>query len=209
MNKNLLALSVAAASALAFSASAAVSSNIVGYVKVPLKRGLNLIANPLNNTNPNGNKISSLFAGLTCSILRWNGTGFASTDLFEGTVIGGTDGDLVPGEGFFCDIGADTTVTMVGEALVGTQTVNVGVNNSFVASKIPLAGTATELGLAPAVSISALLWDNATGAFKSYDYFAGAGWIGALGEPSLAVAQGLLIQSGEAFPWTKTFTPAP
>jgi|GEM_PF-1373087 len=207
MNKNFLALTVAA-SALAFSASAAVSSNIVGYVKVPLKLGLNLVANPLNNTNPNGNKISSLFAGQTCSVLRWNGSGFGSTDLFEGVVVGGVDGDLAPGEGFFADMGGDVSLTWVGEALVGTQSVNVGANNSFVASKIPLAGTATELGLAPADSISALTWDNASSSFKSYDYFAGAGWIGSLGEPSFAVAQGFLVQSGAAFTWTKTFTPA-
>jgi hypothetical protein len=209
MNKNLLALSVAAASALAFSASAAVSSNIVGYVKVPLKRGLNLVSNPLNNTNANGNKITSLFAGMTCSVLTWGGTGFASTDLFQGTVLGGTDKDLLPGEGFFVDIGEDATVTWVGEALVGTQTVNVISGNNFVGSKIPLAGTATDLGLAPANAISALLWDNATASFKSYDYFPGAGWIGGLGEPSLAVAQGLLIQTSDAFAWTKTFTPTP
>jgi hypothetical protein len=209
MNKNLLALSVAAASALAFSASAAVSSNIVGYVKVPLKRGLNLISNPLNNTNPNGNKITSLFAGMSCSVLQWNGAGFNSTDLFQGVVVGGTDADILPGQGIFVDVGEDVTVTMVGEALTGTQSVDVSAGNSFVASKIPIAGTATELGLAPATGISALLWDNATALFKSYDYFPGAGWIGGLGEPSLAVAQGVLIQSGSAFQWTKTFTPAP
>jgi hypothetical protein len=174
-----------------------------------LKRGLNLISNPLNNTNPNGNKITSLFAGMTASILRWGGTGFNSTDLFQGTVAGGTDGDILPGEGFFVDVGEDGNVTMVGEALIGTQTVDVGAGNSFVASKIPLAGTATELGLAPDTAISALLWDNATAAFKSYDYFPGGGWIGSLGEPSLAVAQGTLIQSGAAFQWTKSFTPAP
>ncbi|HRI12010.1 MAG TPA: hypothetical protein PLX89_03305 [Verrucomicrobiota bacterium] len=207
MNKNLLALSVAAASALALSASAAVSSNIVGYVKVPLKRGLNLISNPLNNTNPNGNKISTMFAGKTCSVLRWGNSGFVSTDVFNGVVIG-TDSDILPGEGFFVDVGADTEVTLVGEALVGTQTVNVDpgtTGNAFVASKIPLAGTATFLGLAPANSISALVWNNASGSFTAFDYFGGVGWIGA--EPSLAVAQGVLIQSTVAFPWTKTFNP--
>jgi hypothetical protein len=207
MNKKILGL-VVASLALASAASAA-SSNIVGYVKVNLKPGLNLVANPLNNTNPNGNKISSLFAGKTASVLRWTGTQFSSTDLFEGTIVGGTDADILPGEAIFVDIGENTDVTWVGEALVGTQTVAVGAGNSFVASKIPLAGTATSLGLAPADSISALTWDNATSSFKSYDYFPGAGWIGSLGEPSFAVAQGFLIQSGAAFSWVKTFTPAP
>lgn len=194
--------------ALASAASAA-SSNIVGYVKVNLKPGLNLIANPLNNTNPNGNKISSLFAGLTCSVLRWQGSSFQSTDLFQGTVLGGPDADVLPGEAVFVDIGETVSVTMVGEALVGTQTVAVGANNSFVASKIPLSGTATDLGLQPAGAISALTWNNTLSKFDSYDYFPGAGWIGSLGEPSFAVAQGFLVQSGEAFSWVKTFTPAP
>lgn len=207
MNKKNLGL-VLAVLALGSAAHAA-SSNIVGYVKVDLKPGYNLVANPLNNTNPNGNKISSLFAGKTCSVLRWTGTQFASTDLFEGIIVGGQDGDLLPGEAVFVDIGENTSVTWVGEALVGTQTVGIAAGNSFVASKIPLAGTATDLGLQPADAISALTWDNASGSFKSYDYFPGAGWIGSLGEPSFGVAQGFLVQSGGAFNWVKTFTPAP
>ncbi|MCW5558771.1 MAG: hypothetical protein KIT22_13200, partial [Verrucomicrobiae bacterium] len=72
MNKKLLALSVAAA-ALASTASAAVSSNIVGYVKLNLKKGLNLISNPLNNTAANGNNVSTIFGAIDCSVLRWNG----------------------------------------------------------------------------------------------------------------------------------------
>ena len=133
MNKNILALSVAAA-ALASTASAAVSSNIVGYVKLNLKKGLNLVSNPLSNTAANGNNVSTIFGALDCSVLRWNGTGFTSTDILAGgTILGGEDFALVPGVGVFVDVGADASVTTVGDALLtGTTAIAAG-NTAVVA----------------------------------------------------------------------------
>jgi hypothetical protein len=200
MNKNLLALSVAVA-AMASSASAAVSSNIVGYVKLNLAKGLNLIANPLNNTAVNGNNVSSLFT-FDCSVLRWNGTGFASTDILAGVgVVGGNDFALAPGESVFLDVAAATSTTFVGEALTGTQTKAINKGNNFVASKIPLAGTATDLGLTPGDGDTVLTWGGKS--YTAYDSLGGGVWPN--GEPSFTVGQGFVVQAAAAFTWTKTF----
>ncbi len=204
MNKNLLALTVAA-SALAFSASAA-TSNIVGYVKLALKKGNNLVANPLNNTNTGGNKVGSLFFSIDCSVLRWTGSGFTTTDTVANAgVVSGDDFTLAPGEAVFVQVTADASVTLVGEALTGTQTVAITKGNNFVASKIPLSGAAdTVLGLG-IDGTSVLTW-NGMG-YDSYDYVEGAGYLG--GAPNIAVGQGFVVNATAPATWSKTFTPAP
>jgi hypothetical protein len=204
MNKNLLALTVAA-SALAFSASAA-TSNIVGYVKLALKKGNNLVSNPLNNTNTDGNKISSLFGSIDCSVLRWTGSGFNTTDTVAGAgVDSGDDFTLAPGEAVFVAVTADSSVTLVGEALTGTQTVAIKKGNNFVASKIPLSGAAdTVLGLG--IDGSSVLTWNGNG-YDSFDYVDGVGYL--TGAPNIAVGQGIVVSATTDATWSKTFTPAP
>lgn len=202
MNKNILALSVAAA-ALASTASAAVSSNIVGYVKLNLQKGFNLISNPLDNTAANGNNVGTIFGALDCSILRWNGTGFDSTDIVAGVgVVAGPDFALAPGEAVFVDVGAAASVITVGDALIGTQAKSISNGNNFVASIVPISGSATELGLTPPDGSSVLTW-NGTG-YTSFDTIGDGIW--PVGEPSFTVGQGFVLQSNGAFTWTKTFT---
>lgn len=204
MNKNLLALSAAAASVLAFSASAAVSSNIVGYVKLNLSPGYNLVSNPLDNTNPDGNKISSLFGSIDAAVSRWTGSGFTTSDILAGVgVVSGEDFVLAPGEAVFINVGTATSVTLVGEALIGTQATAVAAGNNFVASKIPLSGTFTELGLIPSDASTVATWTG-TG-YTTYDYLDGVGYIQP--EPTVAVGQGLVVNAVQPFTWTKTFNP--
>jgi hypothetical protein len=201
MNKNILAVSVAAVS-LASTASAAVSSNIVGYVKLNLAQGLNLVTNPLNNTATDGNKVGSIFGGIDCSILRWNGTGFVSTDILAGVgVVNGDDFTWAPGEAVFVDVAAATSVTTVGDALVGAQTTPIAIGNNFVGSKIPIDGTATDLGLQPPDGSTVLTW-GATG-YTAWDTLGGGVW--PVGEPSFTVGQGFVVQASAAFSWDKTF----
>jgi hypothetical protein len=207
MNKNLLALSVAAASAMAFSASAAVSSNIVGYVKLTLAQGYNLVSNPLNNTNPDGNKIGQLFGTVDCAVSRWTGSGFVTSDILPGVgVVSGTDFVLAPGEAVFVFANTAGSVTLVGEALVGTQTVANTAGNNFVASKIPLSGDFVALGLEPSDGATVSTWTG-TG-YVTYDYLEGVGYI-QTPLPTVAVGQGLVVNALTPFTWSKTFTPAP
>jgi hypothetical protein len=204
MNKNLLALSVASASALAFSASAAVSSNIVGYVKLNLATGYNLVANPLNNTNTDGNTIGSLFGTVDCSVSRWTGAGFTTSDIVVGAGVIGDNFVLAPGEAVFVNVTAPASVTLVGEALIGTQSTPVAPGNNFVASKIPLSGTFTSLGLIPSDGATVSTWTGTT--YQTWDYVDGAGYI-QQPEATVAVGQGLVVNALTAFTWTKSFTP--
>jgi hypothetical protein len=166
------------------------------------------VANPLNNTNPNGNNISNLFGAIDCSVLRWNGNGFTTSDIFAGAgVVSGPDFALAPGESVFVFVNDPSSVTTVGEALVGTQTVTGVRGNNFVASKIPLSGKLdTDLGLG-VDGLSVSTWDGSK--YVTYDYFEGVGYVPE--SPTIAVGQGLLATTAEAagFTWTKTFTPAP
>jgi hypothetical protein len=194
---------------MAFSASAAVSSNIVGYVKLTLSRGYNLISNPLNNTNPDGNKVGTLFKSLDCNISRWTGSGFAVSSIFADVgVVEGDDFVLNPGEAVFIEVDAEKSVTLVGEALIGTQSVPVIRGNNFVASKIPLGGTVTQLGLVPGDGDTVAKWAGTK--YTTYDYFAGT-WLldGVPAEPTVAVGEGVVLNSLAPFSWTLTFTPAP
>jgi hypothetical protein len=205
MNKNILALSVAAA-ALATSASAAVSSNIVGYVKISLNKGLNLICNPLNNTAPQGNDADNLFKGLSCSVLQWTGTGFISTDYdSEGGRFGGENFALAPGTAVFVDVENATSLTTVGDALTGTQTKAINTGNNFVGSLIPISGPIdTSLGLSPTDGSAVLTWTG-TG-YTAYNVAVEEGttiWLD--GIPDIAVAQGFVVQTTTPFTWTKTF----
>jgi hypothetical protein len=206
MNKNLLALSVAAASALAFSASAAVSSNIVGYVKLNLAKGYNLVSNPLNNTNPSGNTIGSLFGSVDCSISKWTGNGFATSDIVAGAgVVSGDNFTLAPGEAVFVFVNDPASITTVGEALINTQTVTGVKGNNFVASKIPISGNFDELGLNPGDGGTVSTWTGS--GYATYDYVDGLGYVQSP-LPTIAVGQGLVVNALAPFTWTKTFTPA-
>jgi len=207
MNKNLLALSVAAASAMTYSASAAVSSNIVGYVKLSLANGYNLVANPLNNTNPSGNTIGSLFGTIDCAVSRWTGSGFATSDIVAGAgVVSGDNFVLAPGESVFVFVTAPASVTTVGEALVGTQTVTGIKGNNFVASKIPLSGNFNDLGLNPGDGGTVSTWTGSS--YATYDYVEGVGYIQDP-LPTVGVGQGLVVNALAPFTWSKTFTPTP
>lgn len=65
----------------AFAQSNVYTINIVGYVNKPLPTGFSLIANPLNNTLPNGNTIVNLFndsLNPNSVVQKWTGSIYAS-----------------------------------------------------------------------------------------------------------------------------------
>jgi hypothetical protein len=160
----------------------------------------------LNNTAASGNTIGALFGSIDCSVSKWTGAGFATSDIVAGAgVVSGDNFVLAPGESVFVNVPAVSSVTVVGEALVGTQTINATAGNNFVASKIPLQGTFTELGLTPSDGSTVSTWNGSS--YVTYDYVEGVGYIQP--EPTVTVGQGLVVNALTAFVWTKSFTPAP
>jgi len=80
MKTKSLLLAAVAASLGAVSAFGAVSSNVVGYTKLSLSKGFNLVANTLDNKA--GNDVTALFSALPAdsTVFRWNGNGFNALD---------------------------------------------------------------------------------------------------------------------------------
>jgi hypothetical protein len=202
-------LLTAAAVCLGTASAFAVSSNVVGYTSLSLAKGFNLVANTLDNKT--GNDVEALFGSLPAdsSILRWNGSGFSALNKLD---VGPTDWDdvgyaLNPGESIFVQASAATTVTLVGEVTQGQLNISLIKGNNFVASKVPQAGVIdTDLGYTPKADDSVYTWNgNGYNAYNNLDGTT-SGWDSASGfGPSLAVGQGVIIQSSAAATWGRNF----
>ena len=202
--KSLLLLAVAA-SIGATSAFAAVSSNIVGYTKLSLKKGFNLVGNTLDNKA--GNKATVVLADVpeNTAVFSWNGKGFNELDLVDkaSATWVGTDFALNPGVSLFVQVPADASITLVGEVLTGQQDIALVKGNNFVASKIPQTGAIdTALGFAPLDNDAVFQWNGK--AYVESDYVLGVGFIPST--PSLAVGEGVVVQTSKASTWSRNFT---
>jgi hypothetical protein len=206
--KSLLLAAVAASLGTA-SAFGAVSSNIVGYTKLSLAKGLNLVANTLDNKA--GNDVTVLFAALPAdsTIFRWNGGGFNALDKVgdEADAWGDAGYPLAPGEAVFVQAAAAKDITLVGEVLTGLQEVNIIKGNNFVASKIPQAGKLdTALGFTTLAADSTVFTWGGT-SYVASDYLGDGVWGTDDGTaPTVGVGQGLVVVSAAAGKWSRTFT---
>ena len=200
--KSLLLLA-AAASIGATTAFGAVSSNIVGYTKLTLKKGFNLVGNTLDNKS--GNKATAVFGGTpeNSAVFSWTGKGFNELDNVGGGVWVGGDYTLAPGTAVFVQVPADATITLVGEVLTGKQDIALVKGFNFVASKIPQAGKIdTDLGFKALDNDAVFQWNGK--AYVESDYVDGVGYLPS--SPSLAVGEGVVVNSGAANKWSRTFT---
>jgi hypothetical protein len=125
---------------------------------------------------------------------------------------------LVPGQGVFVRtsiVSPGYTNTFVGEVESGNLTNTIGVGYNMIGNQVPLAGTATALGLTAAIPVNPLATANqllkfnpATQAYSTFNRVStGSGW--SPSEPSIAVGEGFWIRNrgASAFNWTQTFTP--
>jgi len=203
MKTKSLLLLAAAASIGASSAFGAVSSNIVGYTKLSLKKGFNLIGNTLDNKA--GNKATAVLGDTpeNTAVFSWNGKGFNELDNVGSGIWVGDDFTLAPGVAVFVQVPADASITLVGEVLTGAQSISLSKGFNFVASKIPQAGKIdADLGFKALDNDAVFQWNG-----KSYvesDYVDGVGYIPS--SPSLAVGEGVVIATGAANTWSRTFT---
>lgn len=196
--------------ALALSASAATSSNIVGYVKVNLTSGFNLVANQLDNGA--GNKVVDLFKlplPENFSVFKFNGSSFVSLTVVDGAWEG-DDQNLTaaPGEGVFVrNPGGASSVTFVGEVKTGSSTVNIPGGNKFsiVSSVIPQQVSLADAGF-PASEGDTVFRFNGT-AYQS-DSFVDNAWEGDSGgsAPTVKVGEAFFVRNaGADSAWTRNF----
>jgi hypothetical protein len=210
MNTKSLLLIAALATAGASSAFGQVTSqNIVGYIRLNLRAGFNLISNQLSSGN---NDINTVLAGAPDDSVayKWTGTSFNSVERLGGTweVPSGTTFTLSPGEGFFLRVPAATTITFVGEVSLNNS---VALRQGFtlIASPLPLSGRIGDpatVGFVAAEDDTVFQWTGS--AFASTQYIGGA-WETSDGNaqgPNISVGEGFFIQSNTARNYVRNFT---
>jgi len=165
-------------------------------VNYPAKAPFSLIANPLDNKA--GNNLNNILPGvpLGTTVYRWNGTGFDSSVNF-GTW--NPDLTLAPGEGFFINLTADTTLTFVGEVMLGALSNPIPAGLSIKSSQVPQSDTLGNLGFPAALGDTVYYYRN--NGYVSSVYF--GTWAPDL---SPAVAEAFWVNTSTAKPWTRNFT---
>lgn len=201
MNTKSLLLAAVVAAVGAVSGSAQVTSqNIVGYIRLSLNPGFNLISNQLKNGNNAVSTVLNVPEG--SDVYKWTGAGYAQNS-FLGGEWDNPAMTLSPGEGFFIRVGAATTVTLIGEVnLQNTVALNTGFN--LIGIPLPLAGglTAASVGGFNVLEGDDVYKWNGNG-FLQNSYLGGE-WDG--GDPLLAIGEGFFIRTGTARSYTRNFT---
>lgn len=215
--KALLCAAALAAGAATSMAQNVYSLNVVGYINLTLTNGLNLIANQLDadgtmtnnyttnifSTNlPTGSRLYAFSpaAGQFSGSVRWTGSGWVG-------VLSGIDPSLDPGKGLFVQVAGTTpiTLTLVGQVIQGTNSVPLVQGLQIVSSIPPIAGgIQTTLGYTPTVGDRVYQWSALAQGYAGSHRFTGSSWIG--GEPSLAIGEGVFLQSATTTNWVQAFT---
>jgi hypothetical protein len=189
------------------------SQNIVGYINIPLVGGQNnLICNQLDvdGTGTN-NTLASLFSTNlpnNATLSAWNGTGF-DTAIYSTSTGWSTTSDkfvnagIQPGIGFFLKTKNAVTVTIVGNVLVGTNSVPVVPGISLVSPTVPVAGTLDTTNQFPIVNNNVVNVFNGVG-FNSFTYSSSTGWNPS--DPQLTVGQAVFINVKKGTNWTEVLT---
>jgi hypothetical protein len=183
----------------------------VGYVNTDLVAGFNLISNPLDNKNANGNTITNLFAAVPegTTVYKFNPTtGSYSANGFEFGEWSDKTQTLLPGEGAFVKIPAagSAKVTFVGEVMEGALSTAIPKGFSIVSSKVPQAGKIqTDLKFVPAEGDTVYQWKPATQTWSTLSYEFGA-WSA---EPDLKVGEAVFMNAVAAKSWDRTFDVSP
>jgi len=146
------------------------------------------------------------------SLQRWNATAqqFDSAITYDTDIFGGWENPdlaITAGEAFFIKVEAATTLTFVGEVRQGDNlTTPLAQGFSMVGSQVPQAGPITDLlGFAPSNGDSAQQWDAAVQSYKAaktYDTDIFGGWEE---QPSLEIAEGVVLLRTAAGNWTRSF----
>jgi hypothetical protein len=227
--KTLILAAALSAAAISSSTAQVFSRNSVGYYRLDLRVGFNLIANQFNN---GANDVSTVFPVVPdgTSLLVWNsasaasgGQRFLDAELFIGGLgwINSGSGEpstavIAPGGGCFINTPSATTITVLGEVPEGTLTVGIPALFSIVSQPTPQALAIDDAGdELPAVDGDSLLFFNSDatpqGYFGAILFIGGLGWLdsesGNPVSPTPAVGQAFFYNHfGTAnLSWTRTF----
>ncbi len=202
------------------------SQNIVGYVNIPLVNGYNMVSVPLDSdgTGTNNTVISVLSTNVLANnskVLIWTGSSFGTTVTYgipvhqTVAVWNAPNTPINPGQGFFIyNAGPSTNLTVVGQALVGTNLnryiTSAGYNS--VASVTPLGGyISTNLQYTATLNDKILTWDPVGQNYVTYNYGIPVHQtlpVWTPSQPQLNVGQGFFIEStNTSVNWTQILNP--
>ena len=200
MNTKSLLLAAVVAAVGAVSGSAQVTSqNIVGYVRLSLSKGYNLIGNQLNNGNNAIGTVLNAPEGTT--VYKFTGGKYVANSFVDGAW-DDANMKLSPGEGFFVKVEAATTITLIGEVSLSNN-INVAQGYNLIAVPLPLAGSLTD---AAAGGFPAKEGDNVfqwTGSGFAAKSFVDGAWEPSA--PTVKVGEGFFLQ-GAARTYTRNFS---
>jgi len=218
--KALLLAAAFAAAGISTSVGQVFSVNAVGYVNVTLKKGFNLVANPLD-AGATGNQMGNLAKNIQGASFPPDATRIfkfrndlnrfvdAIADGGEWLPLATAQEIIAPGEGFFFfnPGNTDLTLTMVGEVKQGPALDNPLPKGFSIKSNIvPQAGTVQAFGLPAQDADRYFKYDATQQRYLDWIYDAGD-WVGASGPlPSLGVGEAFLLFRGtSAGTWTRSF----
>ncbi|MCX6863242.1 MAG: hypothetical protein NT050_10120 [Verrucomicrobia bacterium] len=200
MNTKSLLLAAFVAAVGAVSGSAQVTSqNIVGYVRLSLAKGYNLIGNQLNNGNNAIGTVLNVPDGT--AVYKFTGGKYVANAFVDGAWDAPAM-TLAPGEGFFINVPAATTITLIGEvSLANSKALAAGYN--LLTVPVPLAGGLADAaagGLTAAEGDVVYQWTGS--GFAAKEYVDGA-W--APSAPTVKVGEGFFLK-GTARTYARNFS---
>jgi hypothetical protein len=206
--KTLLLAAVLSAAGAASSLAQVYSVNAVGYINLNLPLGFAMIANQLN-ASPNNN-LSTIMPNLPAgtTVFKFNTTS-ASFDSFI-SLGGGAwlpDTTLNPGEGAFIQLGAATTITLVGEVPQGqpiTPPVSMVAGLTMISSQVPQSVGLGSIGLQLASGDTVFRFNRTTQSYDSYISLGGSNWLPS--DPTPDVGESVWVQRAAAGTWSRSFS---
>jgi len=175
------------------------SQNIVGYVRLTLSKGFSLIGNQLNNGNNAIGTVLNVPEGT--AVYKFTNNKYVANAFVDGAWEAPTM-TLNPGEGFFINVPAATTITLIGEvSLANSKALAAGYN--LLSVPVPLAGGLNDPaagGLAAAEGDAVYQWAGTKFALK--EYVDGA-W--APSAPTVNVGEGFFLK-GTARTYARNFS---
>jgi outer membrane protein assembly factor BamB len=202
-------------------------SRIIGFIKVPVAPGTNLIADQLcqvddgeliTNANWAMNTLNGLFNNTFTSqqnnaaVFAWNGSAFtkytfASSGLrwIDSSNKTNFSATILPGAGvLFDNVTTNTyTLTFIG-LLRQQQIVQVNPGTNYLSATFPLSGAITNVtAYAPQTGDIVRLWNTNSQTFSSYTNGSG-GWSPTV--PTTSAGQGFVLITSNAYTWTNTWS---
>jgi hypothetical protein len=208
--KTLLLIAAVSAAGVATSMAQAVYSvNAVGYVKVNVQPGFQMIANPLKAAD---NTVGALLPGVPAGTTVYKFDSATGQYDIANFIFGSWQNPgitLNPGEGAFIfnPTQANIELTFVGEVEQGALSNPLPAGFSVRGSQVPQAGLiSSDLGFPAAAGDAVYQFNPGTQGYEPFSFIFGS-WQPA--EPSLAVGESVFVSKAAAGNWTRTFSVNP